>query len=232
VTQNIAAQSSQGFGVAITPEGAVIAAGFRQVQTTSIPWLARLDADTGATLWSVTAQIPGATSGQHLAVAVDAAGAIYTTGVVWIGDDPRLLLRKLGPDGVQQWMVAVENPGDGFARGWDLEPTPSGGVAVTGEFSYGGVAGSDLWVGVFDGEGAPLWSDVHDGGPGETYDVGYGIAVGPRATCTSPGTSTPTSISGPTADTPARASCCARSRCRGGPTIASSTSRWTATASR
>ncbi|WP_293247370.1 DUF4215 domain-containing protein [Nannocystis sp.] len=234
LTQNIAAQSSQGFGAAMTPDGAVIAAGFRQVQTTSIPWLARLDADTGAVLWSSAAQIPGTTGAQHLAVAVDAAGAIYTTGVVWIGDDPRLLVRKLGPDGVQQWMVAVENPGAGFARGWDIEPTPAGGVAVTGEFFYGGGAGGDLWVGVFDGDGAPLWSDVHNGGPGESYDVGYGVAVGPRATCTSSVTSIPTSTSGPTADTPARATCCAPSRCPGRArrTIASSTSRSTATASR
>lgn len=173
-------QYSFGHDLALAPGGGLVVAGYRLVNNLNVPWIARLDASTGAAEWTQIGQLPGATSTAHFGVAVDAAGDIYTTGITRIEPSTRLVLRRFDPAGIQKWAVDVESPA-GFARGWDVHPRPGGGVAVAGEFFYGksGKTGGDLWVGAFDDSGALLWSDLHDGGPGESYDRVDGVVVGP-----------------------------------------------------
>jgi cysteine-rich repeat protein len=172
-------ESSFGRDIALAPDGGVIIAGYRNANG-AVPWLARLDPDTGGAEWTSIGQLANSTHATHTGVTVDPTSDIYTTGVALIDDATRLFVRRFDPAGQQKWAVTVTSP-FGYARGWDVHPRPGGGVAVVGEFFYGneGPTGGDLWVGAFDGDGALLWSDLHNGGPGQSYDRADGVVVGP-----------------------------------------------------
>jgi len=149
-------------------------------------FLAKYDTN-GNRLWNT---FVGGTSGDYAyAVAVDAAGSPYLTGLsgaTWgtpinpYTAQNDAYLAKFDDSGARQWSTFVG--GAGQQQGQDLAVSPGGNIVVTGKTSssfsavnareYSG--GDDTFVAAYSSSGAVLWN-TYLGGAGS--DQGYGLAV-------------------------------------------------------
>ncbi len=142
------AQAAEVRGVAVGPEDDVYACGFQWHETAGQElWVSRFTPD-GDEVWTHTYQGELGDGARGEALAVGADGALVVTGYEEIGDDKRLLLRKLDSDGNPMWTRQVFGGGvpndiaHGVAIGDDLE------VYATGQINEP-MLGLELWIGRF-----------------------------------------------------------------------------------
>jgi hypothetical protein len=144
----------------------------------------------GTHVWSKRLGAAGDDDG--VAVAVNAAGAVYVTGdfqgtvdfggggLVFAGGWD-VFLAKYDASGVHQWSKRFGGTGFDFGNGLALDG--AGQPVITGDYSAGAdfgsgpftSAGSDeIFLAKYTANGAPLWSG-HFGSA--TDDIGYGVAI-------------------------------------------------------
>jgi cysteine-rich repeat protein len=164
-------------GVAADGEGNVIVAGFVSTAMTGEDlWIRKHDLE-GNELW--TSSLDHAFGDdRYRAVAVSEDGSIYAVGFV-TADLPsqgrNILVRKLGPTGVEQWTQSHDNPFDQSAdQAFAVVATADGSVVVAGE-EVVAQQDSDVWVRKYDADGVEQWTMSH-AGAAEALDSARGVA--------------------------------------------------------
>ncbi len=141
-------------------------------------------------LWVNNAGSPGSTTGEKVAVDnkdniivtgyFDSTITFGTTELSSYGADD-IFIAKYDPSGKILW--ATHAGGNDYDESYGIATDKSGNIYITGSFSISAVfdaaavrsnGGSDAFVAKYDPNGRLIW--VRTGG-GQSYDIGYGIAV-------------------------------------------------------
>ena len=107
-----------------------------------------------------------------MAVAVDALGNVYVTGLSTGPVDADYRVIKYDPDGNHIW-TRLYDGGRGHDQSWNVAVDALANVYVTGNSHNGD--NYDCRTICYDSEGNILWNKVFDG---DSTDAGYGVAVG------------------------------------------------------
>ncbi len=110
-----------------------------------------------------------------LAIATDAAGWVYVTGVS-VGTVNDIVTVMYSSAGVEQWSARYNGPGDGIDEPSAVVPDGAGGVHVTGR-SLGLGTDYDYVTLTYDSAGSERWVARYNG-TGNGTDRAYGLAVG------------------------------------------------------
>jgi len=157
--------ADSGTFLAFDPSGNIALAGQLASSPTNSDLGAALISPAGAILWQ--RERGGSSIGPDfgLAVACDAAGAVYVAGWSTNADmDPTLV--KWDAAGNPQWAIDYADPAAGSGQFRDVEVDAGGRVLVFGH-SPGVGTGLDLVVQAWEASGAPLWERRHDGAAGK-----------------------------------------------------------------
>ena len=141
-------------------------------------------------LWVNNAGSAGSTTGEKVAVDnkdniivtgyFDSTITFGTTGLSSYGADD-IFIAKYDPSGKILW--ATHAGGNDYDESYGIATDKTGNIYITGSFSISAVfdaaavrsnGGSDAFVAKYDPNGRLIW--VRTGG-GQSYDIGYGIAV-------------------------------------------------------
>jgi uncharacterized delta-60 repeat protein len=129
-------------------------------------------------LWTNRYNGPGNGWDLANAIAVDADGDIYVTGVSWgSSSNADYATIKYSSAGMPLWTNRYNGPEDSGDAATSIAVDTTGGVVVTG-YSAGGV---DSWPDFatinYSSAGLPLWTNRYNG-PGNAYDQPNAVAVG------------------------------------------------------
>lgn len=170
-------QASIAEGVAALSGGDLAIAGSLPLAKSA--WLARVSSG-GALIWKKGVSLPEYSILQLRAVAADEA-AIYAVGNCVSANGRGGCVARFGLTGDLVWIKQIIVEGPEIAVNFsDVDVGAGGVVAVTGDVftaNKGVKPGSDIYTGLFDADGALLWSDIYDSGPDKTYDQGDGVAI-------------------------------------------------------
>jgi hypothetical protein len=184
----------------------------------------------GDELWIASFDGPGGPQGGRAnAIALDAMGNVYVTGQSSISDgfsDVDYATIKYSPQGVQQWLMTYDGPGNYWDEAIAIGLDASGNVYVTGQ-SY--VSDESVYYTVMDSEYATIkysqtpcapptpsialvpTSNVYTGGDPSTLYLGYGpqsvrlVASGGESYTWSPATDLSSTATAETVFTPTAA---------------------------
>ncbi len=125
---------------------------------------------TGTLLWSSTYWGPGQSS-EPEALAVDASGNVYVTGIDWGTSGPNatamdFATAKWSPDGQQLWIQRVANVGQMIEASNDIAVTPVGDVYIVGQ-EIGPSGNTDAVMIKYNTQGQKQWEKFFPG-PGNT----------------------------------------------------------------
>jgi uncharacterized delta-60 repeat protein len=110
------------------------------------------------------------------AIAVDASGNVYVTGVGWgYGSDSDYATVKYDSSGQQQWVARYDGPAHSLDTAMAIAVDGSGNVYVTG-YSPGSGMGVDYATVKYNSAGQEEWVMRYNG-PGNSDDVARAIAV-------------------------------------------------------
>ncbi|MBN2536740.1 SBBP repeat-containing protein, partial [candidate division WOR-3 bacterium] len=118
-------------GVALAPSGNIVVTGFSEGDGTSTDFLTVSYSPAGTELWTARYDGPDHDFDEARAVAVDAAGNAYVTGVSW-GDRYDYLTVKYDSEGREQWVERYDGPDDGFDEPVGVALDGAAGVCVAG----------------------------------------------------------------------------------------------------
>ncbi len=109
-------------------------------------------------------------------IAVDSVGNIVVGGyeVDAVGN-PNMWLAKYDPDGAQIWEMSLDPSGGMDDRIYGVAIGPADAIVAVGDVDVAPTS-SDVWVAMFDPNGAPLWNTSIDG-PTGADDGGRGVAT-------------------------------------------------------
>ncbi|HEY6169839.1 MAG TPA: SBBP repeat-containing protein, partial [Verrucomicrobiae bacterium] len=128
----------------------------------------------GVPLWTNRYTSPLGFYDEARAVAVDASGNVFVTGVSG-GTYYDYLTIKYSGAGVPLWTNRYNGPGDYDDFAYAIAVDGSGNVFVTG-YSFGNGSSADYATIKYSGAGVPLWTNRYNG-PGNNVDAAYAIAV-------------------------------------------------------
>jgi uncharacterized delta-60 repeat protein len=119
---------------------------------------------------------PGGTSGEALALVVDAQGRVFATGRNWRGGlNHRMFTIAYAPNGDTLWTAGYDDDsGNDVALAIALDN--KGSVIVTGYSDRGSLHKTDIVTLAYDVDGNLKWAHTFNG-PGSSYDYGNVIAV-------------------------------------------------------
>ncbi len=169
--------TDQANAIAIDASGNVYATGFSDGGPgTGFDYATVKYDNSGQQLWVARYNGPGNDDDEAYAIAVDASGNVYVTGLsVGSGTQEDYATIKYDSSGQQQWVARYNGPAnlndDARAIGLDA----SGNVYVTG-FSVGLGTGFDYATVKYDSSGQQQWVVRYDG-PASLDDQAYAIAV-------------------------------------------------------
>ena len=132
-----------------------------QAQQPTLEWANRFDGKSMMT---------GITDERPVAVAVDAAGNSYVTGISQGEDTQKMTTVKYAPSGEQLWAVQLE---DYFSIASDIAVDDAGGVYVTG-YSEDGNGNGYVTLRYDATTGNQTWVQRYQGG---SYDDAIALAV-------------------------------------------------------
>jgi uncharacterized delta-60 repeat protein len=130
----------------------------------------------GIEQWVVRYNGPGNYHDTPRAIAVDAVGNVYVTGYSYgerTGCDYATI--KYNSDGIEQWVVRYNGPGNGNDLVFAMAVDSAGHVYVTGE-SYDSDSFLDYMTIKYDANGRRLWTAKYNG-PGNYNDSAKAIAL-------------------------------------------------------
>ncbi|MBX3177744.1 MAG: Ig-like domain-containing protein [Candidatus Hydrogenedentes bacterium] len=168
--------TDEAYGVAVTPDGGCVVAGFTYVSGFSFSdmYLIKLDS-AGNQQWSRT--YGGDFSDEAHAIAVTPDGgyvlAGYTESFGAGGLD--IYLVKLNSLGDVQWTRTYGSPYDDEEAN-SVVVTPDGGYVLAGYKGRNALGRRDMYVVKVDGMGNEQWSHTHGG---DLYDEAWGVTLAP-----------------------------------------------------
>ena len=130
----------------------------------------------GTRQWANLCNGPGGTSGEALALVVDAQGRVFATGRNWTGGlDHQMFTVAYAPNGDTLWTASyADGSGNDVALAITLDK--KGSVIVTGYSDQGSLHKTDIVTLAYDVDGKLKWVHTFNG-PSSSYDYGNVIAV-------------------------------------------------------
>lgn len=131
---------------------------------------------SGQEEWVARYNGPGNGNDLAYAIAVDASGNVYVTGVSFgSGTDDDYATIKYSPSGEEEWVARYNGPGNGIDFAYGLAVDSSGNVYVTG-ISLGLGTDYDAATIKYNPSGEEQWVARYNG-PTNNYDAAYAIAL-------------------------------------------------------
>lgn len=169
-----AAVREAGQGVAVGDGDEIVAVGYI-VDAVSDPdvFIRKTDPD-GNEIWTVQSDLSMGGEDRAYGVAIDATGNIAVTGETDTAPaSSDVWLAVLDTAGVELWSTTIDGPAGGNDGGRAVAFDADGNVGVAG-LVRAGDNDNDIWVAMYDGAGAELWSETV-AGPEELDDRGSGV---------------------------------------------------------
>ncbi|MBS1715918.1 MAG: PQQ-binding-like beta-propeller repeat protein [Armatimonadetes bacterium] len=173
------------FDLALSPDGSLYAVGRTATLTSSTDYVTlKLDAATGAIVWTRLFDGPAGSIDQAMAVATDAQGNVFVTGEVWADHVPfsngDYCTLKYLPDGTLAWSRTYNGPANFIAisdQPRAIVVDSHGDVVVTGDSPFSDNADDMLTVKYRSSDGAELWTARYSALPSSENAVS--LAIGP-----------------------------------------------------
>jgi len=132
----------------------------------------------GNKLWLARYNGPGSGDDRAQALALDASGNVYVTGLSYgSGTSSDYATIRYDPEGNKLWVARYKGPGNGHDAAYALALDPSGDVYVTGG-SQGSGTDYDYATIKYDAEGNRVRVARYNG-PGDSEDRAYALALDP-----------------------------------------------------
>ena len=164
------------YGIALDSSGNVYVTGTSTGDGTGFDYTTIKFNNDGQQQWAKSYNGTGNSYDAGLALAVDASGNVYVTGVSTaqngLGDCVTI---KYDTDGNQQWTKTYDGPANGNDYGNSVTIDGSGNVYVTGS-SAGAKSGQDYLTIKYDPSGQQLWASTYSS-PGSNWDEGRSVAL-------------------------------------------------------
>jgi len=131
----------------------------------------------GLALWTNRYKETGDIGDYAYAVAVDASGNVFVTGVALDNSGVKFDFATIAYSGagIPLWTNRYNGPGNDRDAAYALAVDGSGNVFVTGE-SVGSGSSKDYATVAYSGAGVPLWTNRYNG-PGNGFDIARAVAV-------------------------------------------------------
>jgi uncharacterized delta-60 repeat protein len=164
-------------GIAIGGAGNIYVAGLSYGGSTDVDY-ATVKYDTaGVQQWVRRYNGPANSADEAYAIAADAAGNVYVTGVSYgAGTYYDYATVKYDAAGVQQWVARYDGPTSGPDYAYAVTVDAAGDVYVTGRSYDNGGYDYDYATVKYNASGAEQWARRYNG-PGDSYDEAYSVAV-------------------------------------------------------
>jgi len=131
---------------------------------------------SGQEEWVARYNGPGDGYDEARAVAVDASGNVYVTGISFgLGTDLDYATIKYNPSGIEQWVTRYNGPGNGEDLAYAIAIDGSANVYVTG-WSVGSGTGFDYATIKYNSDGQQQWVARYNG-PRNDSDGGYAMVL-------------------------------------------------------
>ncbi|SFQ52386.1 cadherin-like domain-containing protein [Hymenobacter arizonensis] len=131
---------------------------------------------TGQELWVARYNGPANSRDEPNALAVDAAGNAYVTGIsTGVGSATDYATVKYSPSGQQLWVARYNGAHNGYENAWALAVDATGNVYVTGDSDGGSTAGDYATV-KYSPTGQQLWAARYNG-PTNSGDYAQALAL-------------------------------------------------------
>ncbi|MFC7670962.1 SBBP repeat-containing protein [Hymenobacter humi] len=120
-------------------------------------------APTGQQLWAARYNGPTNNQDEARALAVDAAGNAYVTGITTrAAGNTDYATVKYSPTGQQLWVAYYDGPANGSEQAWAIAVDAGGNVYVTGDSAGAGTSGDYATV-KYSASGQQLWAARYNG---------------------------------------------------------------------
>jgi hypothetical protein len=165
--------------IAVSGNGNVVVTGTSADEFGLTSWLTVACASSGDLLWTQSYHGPVEfTDEQPNAVAVDAVGNAYVTGVIWVAGNQDYLTLKYSSNGVPMWLRHYNGTGNGNDGAIAIVLDAAGNIIVTGLSTGTSGLGNffDCVTIKYSPEGAVLWTNRYNG-PGNKEDSPVDVAV-------------------------------------------------------
>ncbi|WP_426062014.1 SBBP repeat-containing protein [Hymenobacter sp. B1770] len=165
--------------VAVDAAGNVYVTGISAVTSNSLEaadYVTMKYSPTGQQLWAARYNGPANSRDEPNALAMDAAGNAYVTGIsTGVGSGTDYATVKYSPTGQQLWVARYNGPQNGYDNAWALAIDATGNVYVTGD-SDGGSTSGDYATVKYSPAGQQLWAARYNG-PTNGGDYAQALAL-------------------------------------------------------
>ena len=170
-----ASGDDQGFGLAVTPAGAVYVAGTSTGITTGPDAVVLKYNTRGGLSWARSYSSAGAFGDEFESIALLRNGDVAATGYTSPGGAQDVLVARLSPTGHTRWRQTYNGPDNLADQGSFVAGDPSGAVYVAGT-SVGAATSTDILTLKFDSAGHLSWAQ-RETSAGAVIDFPQGLVV-------------------------------------------------------